>query len=270
MNRYINYLYILCVGGLLQVLSVSCDQDIQVGNLAVDMKYKDQKQSVVTGLDARVGEFVFSKSSLPLTFEIEGVFEEDGASTAELSEIIKVPIFTEAVSSDDSEEMRVQKRDTVLLPAVEIEKHTGVFVVHGGNNIKEGKYHFNVKVTNVSGNVVLNDVFILEVLPHYLFSFSNFGGTPTIVRVADTPHQIVFKAYNAQTNEAIPAENFHFMDGRENGFKGIFAGDTSEGELWNVAFPVKPADTQLDIEGQRMYMDFALGIPGKYEIKLYK
>lgn len=264
------FIIIFIVSGFVFGVLSSCNEDIQIGNLAVDMKYKDTKQFVITGLDARVGEFVFSKSSLPLTFEIENVTEANGGSTKELFEEIKVVIYTNASSPTDSEEMKKEKRDTVLLPALEIEKHTGIFVLHEGNKIKEGTYSFDVKITNVSGEVMLSDALVLEVLPYKIFSFREFGGAPTIEHVADSPNQIVFKAFDLENDTIIPAENFNFMEDRSSGFEGVFAGDTPEGEIWNIEFPLKQTETRVVINGKSMYLNFALGVPGKYVINMYK
>lgn len=264
------HLQLLFALALVLGFSWSCEEDVTVGNLAVDMKYKDQKQTVVTGLSSRVGEFQFSKSSLPLTFEIIGVVEKDGGSIAEITEEVKVPIYTQAVTLVESEDIKASKRDTVLLPAVQVEEHTGDFIIHGGNNIKEGIYTFDLKITNVSGDVDLTEAFILEVLPFTVFEFNNFGGTPTIERVGDSPHQIIFKAYDVAADTVIMADEFHLMTSREDGFVGVFAGDTEQGEEWDVQFPVLPASTTVTFEGKVARINFALGVPGKYVIKLYK
>lgn len=262
----------LYIAALFFTLSFSsCEEDITVGNLAVDMKYKDKKQTAVTGISARVGEFQFSKSSLPLTFEIVSVVEENGGSTAEIFESIKVAIYTDAVSQLESDEIKASKQDTVMLPAVEVETHTGDFIIHSGNNIQEGTYVFDMKVTNVSGEVILSEAFVLEILPYTVFWFNNFGGTPTIERISDSPNQILFKAYDvANNNTEITADKYDFMTDRESGFEGIFAGDTDQGELWDVQFPVWPASTKVNINGKTANMNFALGVPGNYVIKLYK
>lgn len=270
MKNIKKHLHLLIALALVLGFFWSCEEDVTIGNLAVDMKYKDQKQTVVTGLSARVGEFQFSKSSLPLTFEIIGMSEKNGGSIAELTEQIKVPIYTQGVTQVESEEIRASKRDTVMLPAVEVEKNTGDFIIHGGNHIKEGSYSFDLKITNISGEAILNEGFILEVLPHAIFSSSNFGGSPTIEKVADSPNQIVFKAFDVAADTVITADKFHFMTSREDGFVGVFAGDTSEGEVWNVQFPLLPSNTIVSFAEKEARINFALGVQGKYVIKLYK
>ena len=249
----------------------SCEEDITVGNLAVDMKYTDQKQSVVTGIAERVGEFQFSKSSLPLTFEIINVVELNGGSTAEVFEELKVAVYSDAITNIESDEFKESKLDTVILPAVEIEKHTGQFIVHAGNNLKNGSYLFDVKITNVSGELILKEAIILEVLPHNVFDFENFGGTPEIERVGDTPHQILFKIHDLANDGAlIPGNKIHCLTSRETGFKGIFAGDSDEGERWDVEFPLLKTSSVINMDGRNATLEFALGVPGNYVITLYK
>ena len=248
----------------------SCQEADTEGTLSVDIKYLDKKQTIVTGLGDELGEFLTSKSSLPIRFEIVNVVSENGNSTEALFEEVKVPIIKQELNGNESAEALALKTDTVLLPAVSIEEFTGRLKVRERNNLISDKYHFDIKVSNVSGSTILEDALILEVKDFDIISFSEFeSGVPVIERVADTPNQILFTAFD-ETGAPIPAESIDFVTDRASGFKGIFVDDTPEGELHNVSFPVLPASTTVTLSGDNRFINFALGKPGSYKITFYK
>ncbi len=264
MKKIRNILVACCV-----VFAIGCDQSDTEGTLSVDIKYKDKKQTIVTGLGDELGEFLPSKSSLPIRFEIVGVRAENGSSTAALEEMVEVPVYSSEITGNETPEALALKTNIVLLPAVSISEYTGELVVREGNAILADKYHFDIKVTNVSGSAILEDALILEVKDFDVLSFSDFqGGAPVIEKVADSPNQILFTAF--EEGVQIPSDSIDFVAERARGFKGIFVDDTAEGELWKVDFPVRPADTYVYLHGDQRYINFALGRPGSYKITFYK
>ena len=265
MERMKLILLIICV-----VCVFGCEESETEGTLSVDIKYKDKKQTIVTGLGNALGEFLTSKSSLPIRFEIENVVSENGTNTETLFELVKAPIIIQALNGDETPTALKLKSDTVMMPSVSIEEFTGKLIVREGNNLLADKYHFDVRVTNVSGSLVLEDALILEVKDFDVLDFNNFiTGVPVIERLGDTPHQILFTAFN-ENAEIIPAESIDFIGERDAGFRGIFVDDTADGELWNVNFPVKPASTYVYLNDEQRFINFALGKPGNYKITFYK
>ncbi|MEQ9289070.1 MAG: DUF5007 domain-containing protein [Cyclobacteriaceae bacterium] len=247
-----------------------CEDSVTEGTLSVDIKYKDKKQTIVTSLGDELGEFLTSKSSLPIKFEIAGVAAENGSSTEPLFAMIEVPIFTQEVTGNETSEALALKTKRVSMPAVSIGEYTGKLIVREGNSIAADKYHFDIKVTNVSGSAILDDALILEVKDFDIIGFSDFqSGVPVIERIADSPNQILFTAYDEDA-AVIPAESIDFVARRDRGFKGIFVDDTNNGELWQVDFPVRPADTYVYLNEDERYINFALGKPGSYKITFYK
>ncbi len=260
----------IIIVALFAICIISCEQSGTEGTLSVDIKYKDKKQTIVTGLGDKLGDFLTSKSSLPIKFEIDNVVSENGTPTDALFEMIKTPVVIHKLNGNETPAALALKTDTVMLPAVSIEEFTGKLLVLEGNHLISDTYHFDVKVTNVSGSMVLEDALILEVKDFNVLDFSDFQtGAPVIERVGETPHQILFKAYNEDMQE-IPSDSIDFIGERASGFRGIFVDDTPEGELWNVDFPVRPASTYVYLNGDQRFVNFALGKPGNYKITFYK
>lgn len=265
MKKILYTLIAFCTIGIL-----GCEESDTQGTLSVDIKYKDKKQTIVTSLGDELGEFLTSKSSLPIKFEIESVTSENGSSTDALFELIEVPIYTQTITGNESEEALALKTKIANLPAVSVGEFTGKLIIREGNNIAADKYHFNIKVTNVSGSAILDDALILEVKDFDIIGFSDFQtGVPVIERVGDSPNQILFTALD-ENGVVIPATAIDFVAERAKGFKGIFVDDTAEGELWNVDFPVRPADTYVYLNEDERYINFALGKPGSYKVTFYK
>ncbi len=247
----------------------ACEQDDTSGTLSVDIKYLDKKQTTVTGLGGLFGEFLPSKSSLPIKFEIINVVAENGSSTEAVFEEVDVPTFIKKVTGQETPAELALKVDTVKLPAVSIEEFTGQLNVREGNRLLADKYHFDIKVSNVSGSAILKDALILEVKDFEIFGFSDFqGGAPVIERIGDSPDQILFTAFDEGV--VIPADEIDFVAQRKRGFKGIFVDDMPEGELWSVSFPVLRSNTFVYLKGEQREIDFALGKPGNYKITFFK
>lgn len=253
---------VICISG--------CEESETQGTLSVDIKYKDKKQTIVTSLGDELGEFLTSKSSLPIRFEIAGVTAENGSSTEALFEEVQVPTFTQAINGNESSEALALKTTLVDKPAVSIGEFTGEIIVREGNNIPADLYHLDIKVTNVSGSAIIEDALILEVKDFDIIGFSDFqSGVPVIERVGDSPNQILFTAFD-ENNVVIPSTAIDFVGERAKGFKGIFVDDTADGELWEVDFPVRPADTFVFLNEDERFINFALGKPGNYKITFYK
>ena len=247
-----------------------CEESDTQGTLSVDIKYEDKKQTIVTSLGDEMGVFLTSKSSLPIKFEIESVTAENGSSTDALFELIEVPIYIQKITGEESAEALALKTKIANLPAVSVGEFTGKLIVREGNNIAADNYHFNIKVTNVSGSAILDDALILEVKDFDIIGFSGFqSGVPVIERVGDSPNQIVFTAYD-ENAEVIPADAIDFVTDRADGFKGIFVDDLAEGEVWKVDFPVRPSNTSVSLNGETRSINFALGKPGSYKVTFYK
>lgn len=262
-----NIIYVLV--GLCLMGTLACEQDDSSGTLSVDIKYLDKKQTTVTGLGDRLGTFLPSKSSLPIKFEIVNVTAENGSSTESIFELIDVPIFTRSINGNETPAELALKIDTVKQSAVGIEEFTGVLNVREGNQIIADKYHFDIKVSNVSGSAILKDALILEVKDFEIFGFSDFqGGAPVIERIADSPNQILFTAFDEGI--VIPSDSIDFVAQRARGFEGVFVDDMPDGELWSVNFPVRRSDTFVYLKGDQRYIDFALGKPGSYKITFFK
>ncbi len=261
---------VLCFGFL-----ASCEDNIGEGSLAVDIKYENQRLSVVTGLPNRVGNFLSTTSSRPIEFEIVGVTAENGSNTEELFRMVETTVFAREAHTynNESEASLALKSKVIEVPALQIEKYTGTLIVNDNNTIPSDVYHLDIRVSNVSGSRVIQDAVILEVKDFDLIDFSNVGGKPEITRLGDTPHEIVFRGFNGET-EVLSTEIDLFTSRDRNGFNGVFVNDTDEGEVWAVDFPIRSAWTGINILNaapeNESFINFAIGRPGRYEIKVYK
>ncbi len=278
MKCFFNYISIVAL--LLSVLS--CTEIPGLGSIASDIGYENQKQYVISGMADDVGDFEESSSTLPLTFEIENVYEADGQDVSPLSEEISVVQYSEPITGGESEEELLLKVDTVQMPAVSIGEHSGTIEIQEGNNIPAGEYHFDIKVSNTSGSEILEDALIIVFEEYEVLSYSDgMAQEPEIERVADTPYQVLFTGY--LDGVALSGDRIDFTENRSDGFEGTFVNDTDEGELWEVTFPVDSSDTYCtwkiinkgmngedSISYETEDFSFVLGRPGSYEIKLYK
>lgn len=257
-----------------------CEKDIKVGTLSVDMKYFDKKQETTVGYSGTFGNFYFSKSSLPIGFEVERVWEEDGGSIAELSELIKISVYDQAVVTGDSELAEAMKKDTVEVAAVEIDKFTGKLIVHENNNVLPGTYHFDIRLTNVSGTELLEDALILKMNAYTMNSFSTYlGGSPEITFLGDSPNQLVFKMYqyNSETQLFDKISTVDHLYIKREAFRNnssYINDDTEEGgEIWDVKYPLTfDGDIYNIVDGeyvQEGWLDMDLGQSGNYEIKIF-
>ena len=257
-----------------------CEKDIKVGTLSVDMKYFDKKQETTVGYSGEFGSFYFSKSSLPIGFEVERVWEEDGGSIAELSELVKISAYDQAVVTGDSELAEAMKTDTVEVPAVIIDKFTGKLIVHENNEVLPGTYHFDIRLTNVSGTKLLEDAIILKMNAFSLNSFSTYlGKSPEVTYLGASPNQMVFKMYkyNGDTYLFDKISTVDHLYLKREAFKNrssYINEDTDEGgEIWDVEYPITfDGDIYNIIDGeyvQEGWLDMDLGQPGNYEIKIF-
>ena len=260
---------------------MSCDDDMKVGTLSVDMKYVDKKQETTVGFSGEFGDFYFSKSSLPIEFLIEKTEEEEGNSVKELDDLVKISVYDQMVVSGDSELAESMKNDTILVKAVEIDKHTGKLIVHKDNNVLPGTYHFDVRLNNVSGSTVIKDALILKMNGHTMKYFSiDLGGKPEINYLGSEPNQIVFKVlkYNPETKVFDKLSTVDHLYLKRNHFEGnnhaFIKNDTPEGgEVWDVKFPITFDGGFYDIvDGGYVYKGQAeidFGLPGNYEVKIF-
>lgn len=248
------------------------------GSIAADIGYENQKQYAISGMSESIGDFEESSSTLPLTFEIANVTEASGQDVSALSDSIAVVQYTEPIDGDETEDELALKTDTVYLPALSINKYTGEIETQAENKIPAGEYHFDIKVSNSSGSIVIEDALIIVFNEYEVESYSDgMAQSPVIERVADSPNQILFVGY--LDGVALPGNRIDFTVNRSSGFKGTFVNDTEDGEIWNVDFPVESADTYctwkiIDENDSVSYesenFDFVLGYPGSYIIRLYK
>jgi Domain of unknown function (DUF5007) len=251
------------------------------GSIAADIGYKNTKQYALSGMSESIGTFEGSSSTLPLTFEIAGVREASGQDVSALQELISVIQYKEPIDGNESEEELKMKTDTVQLPALSINKYTGVIETQEGNKIPAGEYHFDIKVANSSGSSLLKDALIVVFQGHQVVSYSSgMAKAPEIERVADSPNQILFVGY--LNGIALPGDRIDFTVNRTKGFKGTFVNDTENGEIWNVKFPVNSSDTYCTwktvatVDGVEKVsyksenFNFVLGLSGSYIIRLYK
>lgn len=266
---------------VLVLSAVGCQDDLKVGTLSVDMKYFDKRQETTVGFSGRFGEFYFSKSSLPIEFYIEGVYEEDGGSVEELSEMVKISVYDQAVVNGDSELALGMKSDTVEVKTVDIDKFTGQLIVHKNSNVPPGTYHFDIRIKNVSGEKVLDDAIVLKLAGFTMHSFStDLGGKPDIAYIGASPDEIVFKTYkyNVETKvfdqistvDHLYLKRPHF-EGNNNSY---IKEDTHEnGEIWRVEYPITFDGNFYDIDGvsyvDKGWAEIDFGQPGKYEVKVF-
>ncbi|MFT3701737.1 MAG: DUF5007 domain-containing protein [Agriterribacter sp.] len=263
------------------LLSSACTKIPGEGSIAPDIIYKNRKQYAISGLQLNIGEFQSSTSTLPLKFEIAAIREPGGKPISALTDEIPVIRYKEAITGDESAEELALKSDTVMIPALAINENTGVLEIQEGNKIPAGEYHFDIKVSNKSGERLLTDALVVEFKEYDILSWSSgMAQQPEIERVGDSPNQILFVAY--QDGQALPGDYIDFTKDRASGFKGTFANDTEDGELWNVNFPVKQADTWAtwkvvtnvggveQVSYEAYDFNFVIGIPGSYVVRLYK
>lgn len=257
----------------------SCKKVPQEGSLAPDINYKNRKQYATSGLQQNIGSFQASTSTLPLKFEIVEVREQTGKKTTALSEKIPVLRYKQALVGNESEEELKLKTETVMTPAVSINPFTGALEVLEGNKIPAGEYHFDIRVSNTSGDRVLKDALVIEFKEFEVKSYSSgMTKAPEIERVGDTPNQIRFVGY--LNNVPLAGDQIDFTKDRSLGFKGTFVNDTNDGEIWNINFPLKESNTTCtwrvvnQTTGAVSYVsenfNFVIGLPGSYVVRLYK
>lgn len=263
------------------VLSASGCVDIpKEGSLAPDINYRNRKQTAISGLAQTIGDFQVSTSTLPLYFEIVSIKEAAGGDVSALTREIPVVRYTRPVSGDETEAELALKTEVVSVPAVTINQHTGRIEVQEGNNILAGAYHFDVMVSNSSGNRLLRDALIIEFSEFEVKSWSGMARAPEIERVGDTPNQIRFVGHL----DGVPlhGNRIDFTQSRALGFKGTFVDDTGQGEVWSVNYPVKESTTycnwkimqggsdETGVTYENGNFNFVLGRAGNYVIRLYK
>lgn len=251
------------------------------GSIAPDVIYKNRKQYAISGLQLNIGDFQSSSSTLPLKFEIIAIREPGGKPTTALSDEIPVIRYKEAITGNESAAELALKSDTVMVPALAINENTGVLEIQEGNKIPAGEYHFDIQVSNNSGVRLLTDALVVEFKEFDILSWSSgMAQAPEIEKVGDEPNQIRFVAY--LDGQPLAGDYIDFTKDRAAGFKGTFADDAEDGEIWKVNFPVKQADTwatwkvvtevggveQVNYESYNF--NFVIGIPGSYVVKLYK
>ncbi|WP_025764194.1 DUF5007 domain-containing protein [Dyadobacter tibetensis] len=266
------------------IVSLSgCEEIPGEGSLAPDIGYKNRKQYAVSGLTQNVGDFLTSSSTLPLHFEIVNITETNGQDISPLNEELEVIRYKEALVGNESVEELKLKSEIVRQPAITINPNTGTLELLEGNKIPAGEYRFDVQVSNTSGSRIIKDAIIIEFVEFEVTSWSSgMISPPQIERVADTPNQILFVGY--LDGKQLPGNRIDFTKDRSLGFKGTFVDDNEQGELWNVSFPVKNANTYCswkiiadqDEDGKEEIsyvsenFNFVLGVPGSYVIRLYK
>jgi hypothetical protein len=266
---------------VLVVSVVGCQDDLKVGTLSVDMKYFDKRQKTTVGFSGKFGDFYFSKSSLPIEFYIENIYEENSGSIEELSEMVKISVYDQAVVNGDSRLALSMKSDTLDVKTVDIDKFTGKLIVHKNSKVLPGTYHFDIRIKNVSGEKVLEDAIVLQMAGFTMQSFSTeLGGKPDITYKGASPNQIVFKTYkyNVETKvfdqistvDHLYLKRAHF-EGNNNSY---IKDDTHEGgEVWQVEYPITFDGNFYDIEANgyvnkgSAIIDF--GQPGSYEVKVF-
>ncbi|WP_345210771.1 DUF5007 domain-containing protein [Mucilaginibacter gynuensis] len=277
-NRKISLFLITALFACGTLLMSACTKIPQEGSLAPDISYKNRKQYAISGLQQNIGNFQVSTSTLPLNFEIVEVRELNGLKTTALNENIPVVRYKEPIVGNETPAELLLKTDTVMTPAVSINQHTGQLEILEGNRIPAGEYHFDIRVANQSGGRVLKDALVIEFKEFEVKTWSaGMAKQPEIERVGDTPNQIKFVGYLNGT--PLGGDQIDFTKDRAMGFKGTFVNDANDGEIWNVNFPVKEADTYCTWKitsstGVVSYVsenfNFVIGLPGSYVIRLYK
>lgn len=272
-------LILFAVGLLLSLYG--CTEVPSLGSIAPDIRYKNRKQYTISGTQQEIGEFLSSTSTLPLNFELVRVWETNGGEVSALNEELPIVSYNTAIVGGESEEELRLKSDTVLRPAITLNAFSGKIEIVKGNNIPAGEYHFDIRVSNSSGDLVLNDAIVIEFIEHEVKAWSSgMERPPEIERIADSPNQIRFVGH--LQGAPLGGDRIDFTVNRSTGFKGRFMDDTPDGELWGVDFPVLAADTyctwqlQQEVNGATTTsyvtenFNFVLGRPGSYVIKLYK
>lgn len=273
--------FLTAVLGSTLLLGSACTKIPQEGSIAPDITYKNRKQYAISGLQLNIGDFQSSTSTLPLKFEVLEIREPSGKNVSALNDEIPVIRYKEAITGNESAEELALKSDTVMVPAVRINENTGVLEIQEGNKIPAGEYHFDIQVSNQSGGKLLKDALVVEFKETDVLSFSpGMAKQPEIERVGDAPNQIRFVAY--LNGQPLPGDYIDFTKDRSAGFKGTFENDTEDGEIWNVKFPVKEADTYAtwkivtevggveQVSYESYNFNFVIGLPGSYVIRLYK
>lgn len=260
------------------LLFSACKKIPPEGSLAPDIGYKNRKQNTISGLAQSIGDFNTSTSTLPLSFEIVAIREASGHSISALNQKVPVVVYKQAIVGNETPAELKLKTDTVMTPAVNVNQHTGRLEFLEGNKIPAGEYHFDIKVSNTSGSKLIKDALVVAFSEYAVISYSSaMTGTPVIERVGDTPNQIKFVGY--LNGAPLSGAQIDFTKNRAQGFKGTFVNDVSDGEIWNVNFPVHESDTYCTWQvtaptGGVSYVsadfDFVIGIPGSYVIRLYK
>lgn len=275
-RTWLSAIELICLCGTLLV--GACTKVPMEGSIAPDISYKNRKQYAISGLQQNIGNFQASTSTLPLHFEIVEVRELNGKKTEVLNENIPVVRYKEPIVGNESAAELLLKTDTVMTPAVSINPFTGQVEILEGNKIPAGEYHFDIKVANKSGDKVLKDALVIEFKEVEVKSWSSgMFKQPEIERIGDTPNQIRFVGY--LNNVPLAGDQIDFTRERAAGFKGTFVNDTSEGEIWQVKFPVKESNTYCSWKissssGVVSYVsenfNFVIGLPGNYVVRLYK
>ncbi len=269
---------ILVCGSLLMS---ACTKIPQEGSIAPDITYKNRKQYATSGLEQNIGVFQSSTSTLPMNFEIIDIKEVSGKSISALNENIPIVKYKAPIIGNETPAELALKTDTVMTPALSINKYTGQVEVLEGNKIPAGEYHFNIKVTNQSGSKILQDALVIEFKEFEVKTWaSGMLKQPEIERVGDTPNQIRFVGY--LDGAPLAGDQIDFTKNRAAGFKGTFVNDANDGEIWSVNFPVKEADTYCTwrivssaggtntVSYEAFNFNFVIGLPGSYVIRLYK
>ena len=277
-DKKIVWLLITTVFACGTLLLNACKKIPQEGSIAPDISYKNRKQYAISGLQQNIGNFQASTSTLPLNFEIVEVRELNGKKISTLDEKIPVVRYKEPIVGNETPAELLLKTDTVMTPAVSINQFTGQVEILEGNKIPAGEYHFDIRVSNQSGGKVLKDALVIEFKEFEVKTWSaGMVKQPVIERVADAPNQIRFVGYS--NNNPLAGDQIDFTRERSAGFKGTFVNDASDGEIWQVKFPVKESNTYCTWKvtsptGEVSYVsenfNFVIGLPGSYVIRLYK
>lgn len=260
---------------------IGCREDIKVGTLSVDMKYFDKKQETTVGFSGKFGSFYFSKSSLPIEFSIERIYEENSGPIDELNKLVKISRYNQEVVSGDSPLALSMKSDTVEVKTVDIDKFTGELILQKNTKVPPGTYHFDIKLKNVSGEKVLENAIILNISGFTMHNFStDFAAKPDISYIGASPEQILFKTYkyNSATKAYDEISTVDHLFIKRESFRGNASSyikeDTHEvGEVWQVVFPITFNGNFYDI-GIDSYLNkgsahIDFGQPGNYEVKIF-
>lgn len=279
-KRTINRYYSGALIALGLFMAGGCTDIPKEGSIAPDINYRNRKQQAISGLAQSIGDFQVSTSTLPLYFEIANITETNGNDVSALLQEIPVIRYNRPIVGDETEQELALKTDTAQVAAVTINQHTGRLEILEGNGILAGEYHFDIKVSNASGERLLKDALVVEFAEYELKSWSGMAKAPEIERVADAPNQVLFIGH--LDGAPLHGNRIDFTQSRALGFKGTFVDDTEQGEIWNVNFPVKESTTYCNwkittAEGgtetntyENGQFNFVLGRPGSYVIRLYK